>query len=368
MSKENRPNKNVHILKKSLPVIFIILFVIHYFTFLNEEELMVFPNSLEIVPTFYNDSINNGNSIIVSHSFTNGVISMKCKYYKGEIAPYAGMGFYFKNKSKIDVSKYNRVAIEMSGKNIKDMLLYLITKDSDVKDTNNRLAKRHSYHYFILDDHDQRKEIVLNLKNFATSDWWYTAVGQSRNDFGPIQLDKLNSIAISNGVNPPLDKEVVLNLYSVVFYRDNTIPILIYAFIEAIVIFSIFLPVFRKKSVKNVKYLALKTDEIPDENIDFILYINQNYHNSELTLEGLAKHYNINPRKIADKITDSYDCNFKTYLNNIRIEEAKRLLKETQLNINEIAYKVGYSSPNSFNRVFKSFVGITPTEYKNSDQ
>ena len=54
----------------------------------------------------------------------------------------------------------------------------------------------------------------------------------------------------------------------------------------------------------------------------------------------------------------------KTYINNIRIEEAQRLLANTKLNISEIAYTVGFNSPSTFNKVFKKTTGMTPSETK----
>jgi two-component system response regulator YesN len=52
------------------------------------------------------------------------------------------------------------------------------------------------------------------------------------------------------------------------------------------------------------------------------------------------------------------------YLNNFRIEEAKKLLKTTNLLVFEIAFKVGYKEQNYFSAVFRKRVGLTPKEYR----
>lgn len=53
-----------------------------------------------------------------------------------------------------------------------------------------------------------------------------------------------------------------------------------------------------------------------------------------------------------------------TYLKDLRIKEACRLLKESRLSISEIAYKTGFSSAKYFATVFKDYTGMTPKEYR----
>jgi AraC-like DNA-binding protein len=52
-----------------------------------------------------------------------------------------------------------------------------------------------------------------------------------------------------------------------------------------------------------------------------------------------------------------------TFINNFRINEAKRLLRETDLNINEIALRLGYNNNQSFNRFFKKYEGSLPVSF-----
>jgi AraC-like DNA-binding protein len=53
---------------------------------------------------------------------------------------------------------------------------------------------------------------------------------------------------------------------------------------------------------------------------------------------------------------------FKGVLNRLRLQEARRLLHESDLGIAEIAYKVGYGNVSHFNRLAKETWGRTPTE------
>lgn len=47
------------------------------------------------------------------------------------------------------------------------------------------------------------------------------------------------------------------------------------------------------------------------------------------------------------------------------IDQAKSLLKSTDLSVNEIAYKLGFEYPQYFNRLFKTKTGYTPVEFRN---
>lgn len=60
----------------------------------------------------------------------------------------------------------------------------------------------------------------------------------------------------------------------------------------------------------------------------------------------------------------TFGLNFSAYINNLRVSKACILLKESQMNINDIAYSVGFDTIRNFNRVFFSIMQMTPSEYK----
>ncbi|NLW47540.1 MAG: AraC family transcriptional regulator [Firmicutes bacterium] len=91
------------------------------------------------------------------------------------------------------------------------------------------------------------------------------------------------------------------------------------------------------------------------------------YTNPELNLDDLAKRLGV-PRNTASQfINDCLKTNFYDYINRLRIEEIKRLLLDADkeyLTIIALATEAGFNSKTSFNRTFRQYTGMTPSEYK----
>ena len=92
-------------------------------------------------------------------------------------------------------------------------------------------------------------------------------------------------------------------------------------------------------------------------------YIEENYMHS-ISLYTASEKIYLSPTyisKIFKKVTGS---NFVEYLTAVRMEEAKKLLLDYNNKIYEIGNMVGYKSIKHFSQVFKRYIGVTPTEYK----
>ncbi|GEL09770.1 sensor histidine kinase [Flavobacterium glycines] len=92
--------------------------------------------------------------------------------------------------------------------------------------------------------------------------------------------------------------------------------------------------------------------------------IEKNMENSAYLIEDLAHDLNISRVQLYRKVKAILGISVSDHLLNLRLEKSKILLKKTNQNISEIAYAVGFSSPNYFSTSFKNKFGVTPTEYK----
>lgn len=108
-----------------------------------------------------------------------------------------------------------------------------------------------------------------------------------------------------------------------------------------------------------------------DENKIFMSvmqYIQENYTDSNLSLNVLAERMNKSIYYISRLIKSNLGCNFIEYLSSLRIEKSKILLTETNMNMSELVEKIGYLNVSSFNKKFKKEVGLSPGIYRKKNQ
>lgn len=101
---------------------------------------------------------------------------------------------------------------------------------------------------------------------------------------------------------------------------------------------------------------------------DIKYYINHNYMN-DLKLESIAPLFGYSSSYLGKLFSQKEGINFNTYLDHVRINEAKKLLKNPNLKVYEIAAKVGYKDVNYFYIKFRKNTGTSPADYRqNSDE
>lgn len=93
-----------------------------------------------------------------------------------------------------------------------------------------------------------------------------------------------------------------------------------------------------------------------------IQYVDQNYM-EPISIKVLSYKYDISQVYLGQLFKRETGKNFPQYLNELRIEEAKKLFRTSNLKANEIAQKVGYSNPNYFYNIFKKYAGMYPSEF-----
>jgi AraC-like DNA-binding protein len=343
----------------------LVLFISIYFLSLRKDDLIVYPDLKNFQPFFYNDSIDHGLTEITSAIVSDSVVGMQFILKDGFMRPYAGIGFEKPKLKEFDISAYNRVKVVLSGKRIQPIFVYLVLKDSSVSFDGNVLGFRHFWQYIEIDEH--KREFNLERNKFITPDWWYDKYNLSPAKVDPPQWERAFQLSITTGLTQLQNQEKSISVFEIKLYRDNRLAILLMVLAQLIIMWGLLFWHYlrtrpRTKSV-TINYQPVTSQKKLEHKPDFFDFINRNFQNSELSLRMIAKSTGINQRKIAETISEQFNCNVKTYINQIRINEAQRLLKESGLNISEVAYMVGFSSPSNFNRVFKNMVEMSPSEY-----
>ena len=131
--------------------------------------------------------------------------------------------------------------------------------------------------------------------------------------------------------------------------------------------------IMRQDKLRN----TFKGNELPVEQIDtpqvqsaddklmerLLKVINENLSNPNLTSEMLATEVGLSRVHLYRKLKELTNQSATNYIRNIRLTKAAELLKQKKATISEVAYLVGYRTPNHFSTAFKELYGVSPTEY-----
>ncbi len=130
----------------------------------------------------------------------------------------------------------------------------------------------------------------------------------------------------------------------------------------------------RIQSVSNImimltKYLLLENMLKPhfDDRIQrAIVYINENL-TEELSIQKISKNTNVSKSVLYERFRDAFDCTVSEYINEKRVELSCDFLIKTDLSIEYIAQKVGFSGASYYGKIFKRLKGMTPLKYRRTN-
>ncbi len=125
--------------------------------------------------------------------------------------------------------------------------------------------------------------------------------------------------------------------------------------------------------VKKANLKKLLDPESADEiqkRLIFLLDVEKIYRNENLSLLTLSEKLNVTPHQLSWVINDKMNQSFSTLINRYRIEDVKKRLADGTKNdstILQMAFDSGFSTKTAFNRAFKKFTGLTPTQYRKNN-
>ncbi|MBS6398192.1 MAG: response regulator [Clostridiales bacterium] len=120
-------------------------------------------------------------------------------------------------------------------------------------------------------------------------------------------------------------------------------------------------------SLLQTKYIEARKQKDQDEMARYIRqakqYI-QNHYSEQITQEEVSAAVGLCPAYFSRLFKKEEGEVFSRYLTNVRMEQAKTLLRETNYPVAEICRRVGYNDTKHFNKVFESFTGAKPATYR----
>lgn len=116
--------------------------------------------------------------------------------------------------------------------------------------------------------------------------------------------------------------------------------------------------------IRDTKNVAIEENtEITDAKIQEIYrYLNENFR-GKIRLSELCFLFGTNKTTLCNSFRASSGETVISYINKLKIKEAKKLMREGNLNLTEISATVGFSSVHYFSRIFKQYENQSPTNY-----
>lgn len=296
--------------------------------------------------------------------------------------PYTHYAFSFTDSEEderiVDLTEYDSLSFNIlcHPKNV--LLLVLFSFDDQVTKPDQPITRRVSSTAFSCDT--RWRSVTIDLDDLSTPDWWLHRYDLSLSDRG-YELSKTMGLALVNSLQSPRDTLSQVRLTD--FSLHGREPAYLYAALglSALLWVGYMIWVMRRYVVALtarlqekirmdqplVAYKKLSIEPQKNKEKSTLLrYMATEYANSELSLDSTASELGINRTKINEILKEELGLTFKAYLKKLRLTEAARLLSQnSDANVSQIAYLVGYNSVSYFNKLFKAEYGCTPKTFQN---
>jgi two-component system, response regulator YesN len=113
------------------------------------------------------------------------------------------------------------------------------------------------------------------------------------------------------------------------------------------------------KTIRNTNH-SYTTDELPGAIKE---YLDQKYM-EEVTLDSLSEHFYFTKEYLSRLFKKEFGCGIYEYVLQVRMNRAKQLLEDPSVQIQQIAEQLGYNDSNYFSKAFRTYTGISPTDYR----
>lgn len=113
-------------------------------------------------------------------------------------------------------------------------------------------------------------------------------------------------------------------------------------------------------------YNRKSEEDIPSTIVKTLLFIEKNYADTTLSLQDIIEDSELSRHQLSKLFQKTVHATPIQYVSQMRINKSIELLKNKGLTVEEIARKVGFSNGNYFNKVFRSYTGISAGKYRNN--
>lgn len=320
----------------------------------------------------YTDASSGGNSESYKVKFSDSIIewSFQLRNHNCNIWPFTGISRTVPFSERKEIEDSDSLIIVICSDHQVRINLNLSTYDPEITKPEVIQSWR-TLEYPILIN-QQKQRFSIPLKNFKVSEWWKKKYKIAPED-NKLFLESIGRIALTAKDPQYCDHTYTIFMYGLSIKHRNhflltCVVLTLILFIPGLIILII-LKKNNKPDNSRFDSIQIKPRPVPGPPSEWervLEYLQVNYTDPQLNLQQLAINIGISDSKLSRLINERYHDGFRYLVHEFRINEGKRLLKESEMNISEIAYKLGYATSNHFNREFKKRTLLSPSSFRKS--
>jgi AraC-like DNA-binding protein len=363
---------------KEISAIAIIFVVLAVWASSWEQELVVLGGNAPLDGLYaFGDSTDHGTSKVLEQVYKDGILRYSFEHGAGFAFPYVGGGFSVGIDScTFDASIYDALRIDWYGENVEYARIGFLTYDPDHTKLADPISYRLSSVEIPVPEVSAPQE--YSLSKLAVPQWWRELHGVSASST-QLYLDKTCRIEWVIPATANSLRKGVLRVRKISLVRSDSSYMMAFIIIGSLIVVVLFIVRLQQLRKERERQLEARhkarlretlnelpeEEELPEGDWDKVRrYMLENYRNPEINSEGAARFLGMSGEKISQLIKDNTGHTFKPFLNELRVEKAKELLRLTEEQITAIADSTGFNNTSHFNRVFKMRTGQTPSEYR----
>lgn len=315
----------------------------------------------------YGDKEEGGSTEVSGRYIRDEGYQLNYTLKEGVKYPYANLYISLHSGDFIDFSGYDYIGIRVKSSSSN----YLEVRVNLFVDGVSDLHRISTYVPFcyILEVDSNPLDYIVKIDDFKVPKWWYSTyeVNSSYNI-----KDHLKTVGYFQ-LGPTGDKDlespdsIVLSGFESIRSRTGVVIIIL----SLLILYALSLYIIYNRNREGKSVITYTELEIEDNFDSYKIiedYIGKRFSETEICLTKVSMDLGISSKTVSDYIHGKFKMNFPSFLNSIRVSEAKRILANHDIKIIDVAIAVGYSSPGHFNRIFKKFENMTPTEFRRKNR
>jgi ligand-binding sensor domain-containing protein/AraC-like DNA-binding protein len=309
---------------------------------------------------------------------SDGMLNVQCVMSSLNSAIKAGEGeFWFATQKGISVVKPGKILVNKSPPPaVIEEILFNGRSIPIEEDGKNFRGIKHVRFYFTAPTFISPEEVKIFYKLEGYDPDW-TSVDAFRDRLADYEnlppgdyrfmVTASNADGIRNPTSAAFDFSLKLYAHQTPWFKILSILLATLAALAGFYRLKRYLYIRKLKSKYKNSTLDPEKAESALKKLHYLLAVKKVFKDENLSLKSLASKMGMPPRYLSQVMNEQLNKRFWDVVNGYRVEEAKKMLSvpgKKDYSILEIAFEVGFSSKEVFNRAFKKHTGKTPTQFK----